>query len=740
VPGRAWALAVLLLLSTLTGALAAQGARTADSDNSFQAASALSASGSRPESLALADDRSDFFKLDAASGQIIWAFIYIVEWNKAAPDAVNFSLLLYDRDRKQVAASLSNFQYETVSALAVATGAYYLEARTENGSGSYVLNWSVGAAQVIKDGDEIHDVLSDSGNRNANWYRVQLRGGPQPDLFKATLHEDAGAFFDLYFMDLWAEYSLWYDISWWSDPDESVEAQATYGGWYYLWVSDYTGKGNYTLNVTVTPGAGDGDSEPAGARMVPYNSSFYDRVDMAYDHYDWYKCELSAGETVKAVLRLDPAPADMFALSVHGADLSTLEGGMRTNYVDGTPPRLDRTVTVEKVVAAAGTYYVVVMARVGLRDTIKDLSDKNARSDYMLAVNLSAHPPGPTNHAPRALTAGATAAFDANTTYELDLAALFSDPDGDTLRYAASGNGSVGVDLSKAGKALLVPDEYYVGRVNFTLNATDPEGLNASVWVDVLVRKVPFPPVIFDRTPSSANISGVNGTTASFSVSARDPNHQMLTYIWSVNGVDLAVSANVLDWKVPGPTGAYVIRCRVTNADGTASTSWNLTATPKPPLRVNVITPLNNTAVKEGEKVTFYAVVPGLPPAELAKLTFSWSLRGTLLSSLPQFSTSTLPPGESKIKIEVTNTADPAEKGTASVTVFVEENEAQTDYTMIFLAVGILAVAAAAVGYFVYSRGARRTDAAEDEGERDPRRSRKKTDRDEIRRKKRRRR
>jgi len=427
------------------------------------------------------------------------------------------------------------------------------------------------------------------------------------------------------------------------------------------------------------------------------------------------------------VLRLDPAPTDMFALSVLGADLSTLEGGMKTNFVDGTPPRLDRTVTLEKAVASAGTYYVMVMARVGLKDTIADLSDQNAQSDYMLALNMSAHAPGPTNHAPRALAPGATVAFDANTTYELDLLALFEDPDNDTLRYASAGNGSVRLDLSKAGKAVLRPDEYYVGRVNFTLNATDPEGLVAAVWVDATVRKVPFPPVLYDRTPSSVNITGAYGTDVQFSVSARDPNHQMLTYAWSANGANLSVSANVLVWKVPAPGGIYYIKCTVTNSDGTASTYWNVTATAKPVISVNIFTPLNNTVVKEGDKVTFYAVVPGLAPAALEKLAFAWSLDGARLSTAAQFSTSSLPPGQNTVEVTVTNLSDPADNGRSSVTVFVEEVETPADYTMIIVVAVIFAIAVAVLGVFVYSRGARRADEdGDEEPARDRRRSKRK--------------
>jgi hypothetical protein len=406
---------------------------------------------------------------------------------------------------------------------------------------------------------------------------------------------------------------------------------------------------------------------------------------------------------------------------------------MRTNFVPANPPavaRLERTVILEKAVGAAGTYYIVVMARVGLTADPEDLSDRNAQSDYMLAVNLSEHAPGPSNHAPRALRPGAAVSFDANTTSELDLAALFEDPDGDTLRYAPAGNGSLRLNFSKPGKAVLAPDEYFTGRVNFTLNATDPEGLSASLWVDAEVRKVPFPPVIFDRSPSSPTLSGENGTTLQFSVSARDPNRQLLAYAWSAGGAGLAVNANVLSWRVPAGTGTYVIRCTVTNADGNASTAWTVAATERPPLRVTIVTPLNNTAVGEGDRVTFYAVVPGASPAEQAELAFAWSLDGAPLSSAAQFSTSSLPPGKNTLVVRVTRAAGPADSGSASVVVFVEEGGAAPDYTLIIVAAAIIVALGAALGMLAYIRGARRARPDADEKDlrdRDRRRSRKKS-------------
>ena len=719
-------LCLAILVGTGPGAALAQGGRTADSDNTFDTATAVGGKGSLAQTLDIANDGSDFYKLTAPSGDIISVSIFTVDWVSTAPDLVNFSLYLYGKDQVQIAASASRYQYEAVAALAVANGTYYIEVRTISGAGGYTLDWSVGAAQVVRNGDSIHGYLADSLNHNSDWYRVQLNGGASADIFTAQAHTGATPDIDLYFMDLWSEYSFWYDVSWWSDPDEHVEAQATYTGWYYLQVSDFSGKGNYTLNITVTPGTGDADSEPAGARPVPYNSSFYSSVDMAHDHYDWYRFTLGHGETLIAEMRLDPAPHDMFAMSILGADMSTMAS--TTNFDSGGPPALNRTITLQEVAPADGTYYIVVLAKVGLLDTIVDLSDANAKGDYTLTVGFSAHPPAPKNHAPVPLGPRIDVAFDANSNYTLDVTGLFTDPDNDTLHYSALGNGSIGVDFGASGNATLAPASYWYGTDNFTINATDPGGLGASVYVNATVRKVPFLPVIDGRTPADTNVTGVNGTALSFLVSAHDPNHQGLSYRWLVNGADQGVNANVFSWKVPGPSGAFAVQAAVSNADGALSVSWNVTATAKPAIRVSIVTPFNHTAVKEGDRITFYAVAPDIAPADLINISFMWYLGTARLSELAQFSTTSLPAGEDNVTVVVTGINDTSESGRTSITVYVEKKEQRADYTAAFIVAALLLAAAGAIGFTLYSRrGGRPGRPVPVPGDGDMRRSKKKT-------------
>ena len=455
-------LAVVLCIVFLTFALMplpAGAGRPADDDNGFETARPLGASGFLSDSLDAADDTADYYRLEASAGSIINASIYLHNYVTGDPGQVNFDLFLYNPLREQVVSSTSNYRYDSFKALAVLTGTYYLKVEVKSGSGGYTLDHWVGEAQTVTGGMTINGYLTENTNRPSDWFRVQLTGGAAAQRFVASMHEDATALFDLYFMDLWSGYSFWYDLSWWSDPDESVEAVATYTGYYYLQVNAFKGYGNYRLDITVSSATGHADGEPSGALAVPYNSSLSGHVDMALRHYNMFKAELAQDEVLSASVRLDPQPSDLFALSLLRPDLATLEG--KTNYITGTGGEADslsRTVTVSKAAPAAGTYYVVVMAKSGLMPDIRDLSDKNAASDFVLTVNLSLHAPPPDNDPPVASVPGIEAAIDENGRYELDLSTLFSDPDGDTLRYASQGGSRVSVELNAtARKASFVP-------------------------------------------------------------------------------------------------------------------------------------------------------------------------------------------------------------------------------------------------------------------------------------------
>lgn len=671
-------LTIPILLSIISPATASpqagDGGRAADSNNSVDTATPLARAGFVTDSLDPLDDPVDIFRLEAESGKIISASIYIIDYNSSSPDRANLSLVLLDSKQREIVASRSSYRYESFRALAVSGGTYYLRVELAPGSGAsgYTMDYGVGEAQILEDGQEIHGYLTDSGNRNSDWYRVNLTGGANPDRFVATMEEDSTAFFDLYFMDLWNGYSFWYDISWWGDPEERVEAVATYTGWYYLQVNAYAGYGNYVLRVLIAPGTGDGDSEPGSATQVGWNSSYRGTVDQSLDHYDWYVVEVDAGEELRASLRLEPQPVDMFSLSILSSDLSTVES--RTNFVSGNPPSLAPVITISKTLVSGGTYYIVVMAKVGLKSNPADLSDRNARSDYVLSIEFSMHPPPPANRPPEALVPGIRVEFDRNTEYILNLTTLFRDPDGDRLSYSASGAVKVRVLFSEQNTATLIPSRNWYGSENITLTATDPYDARVTAWVDITVRRVALPPEIASRIPEAENLTASCGTEINFVVEATDPEHLPLTYRWFEGARELVNTTASIVWRVPAESGVVRISVIVSNGQTSTTAQWNVTCTPPPPLRVTIITPLNNTIVRRGETVSFYAMIPGLPSAQQRDYLFTWYLDGKVLSELHSFNTTELPAGKIKVTVRVMKRDDPARSGQASVTLRVVEN------------------------------------------------------------------
>ncbi|MGQ9583551.1 MAG: hypothetical protein ACUVV6_08595 [Thermoplasmatota archaeon] len=701
---------IICFLAVPTGApeSGTPAGRTADSNNTLETATPLTTAGFLSEGLDPLDDPADFYFLEAEAGRIISASIYIIDYDEQDPGRVNLDLILLNPKGEEVVASRSSYRYDSFRALAVMGGRHYLKVQLAPGSlaSGYTLDYSVGEAQIIQDGQEIHGYLTNSSNRNSDWYRVNLTGGASPQRFVATMHEDATARFDLYFMDLWQGYSFWYDVSWWGDPDERVEAVATYSGWYYLQVNAYEGYGSYVLTALVAPATGDGDSEPQRATGVPYNSSYNGQVDQALDHYDWYRFDAAAGETVRASMRLEPQPTDMFALSLLSSDLATIDS--RTNYVPGSPPALAQTVTLTDTLPVAGTYYIVVMAKVALKPSIQDLSDENARSDYRLSVELSLHAPPPANRPPEALAPGLSVEFDRNTVYALNLSSLFKDPDGDALRYSASGMSAVRVTFVAPDGALLSPERNWYGRENLTLTASDPYDARASAWLEVVVRRVALPPEIASLIPPAGNITGVNGSGINFVVEASDPEGMPLSYEWSAGGQRLPNTTASIVWTVPADGGVVELSVTVSNGQLSTAARWNVTCLPRPALQVYIIAPENNTRVRCGDRVLFYAAIPGVSAREQTEYCFTWRIGGRVVSEEAQFFKSNLPAGRHRVTVQAARADDSSRFALAEVFIVVEGEEEVGGSVLLYAASAAAGALGVLAGLIVYRARARR--------------------------------
>ena len=107
---------------------------------------------------------------------------------------------------------------------------------------------------------------------------------------------------------------------------------------------------------------------------------------------------------------------------------------------------------------------------------------------------------------------------DEEASITVDVLALASNLNGDTLTIASLGTPAHGTAVVQSGKALYTPTPYYVGLDSFSYTVTDGTGGTASSSVVVTVLHVNHPPVASDATiytniNTSASIDVITGAT-----------------------------------------------------------------------------------------------------------------------------------------------------------------------------------------------------------------------------------
>ena len=225
--------------------------------------------------------------------------------------------------------------------------------------------------------------------------------------------------------------------------------------------------------------------------------------------------------------------------------------------------------------------------------TATDPDGLSATQSVSVAVRTPNRPPAPSGSIPaQSIQPGRTA--------RLDVARYFSDPDGDTLTYAATTSNAAVVSVGVSGNTLTLSGETQ-GRATVTVTATDPDGLSATQDVNVSVttnrapapvgsipaqnleagRSVNFDVAEYFRDPdgdalrysaetsnagvvsrwlsrNNLTLVGQSGGTATVTVTATDPGGLTGTQAIevSVRGRaggfrdDFETSANLQDWRV----------------------------------------------------------------------------------------------------------------------------------------------------------------------------------------------
>ena len=253
-----------------------------------------------------------------------------------------------------------------------------------------------------------------------------------------------------------------------------------------------------------------------------------------------------------------PNPVVVGAMVTFNATASYDPDGRITAYSwdfgDSTPTDTGNLTT--HAYASVGSYNVVL--------TVTDNESFTNRTSQTVVVQSA--PPGPQppiarfTVTPRPVDRGAAVTFNASSSV---------DPDGTIVSYAWDFG-----DSSPAGSGVTKTHAYALaGTYLVILNVTDNSSLWSRVTHQVAVRN--RGPRIDSSNPSSASLTIGAGSTQRFAVNASDPDGDILTYTWRVNGAVVGGNTNAFNFS--GTPGGYVVNVTVSDGSLSASREWTVT-------------------------------------------------------------------------------------------------------------------------------------------------------------------
>jgi hypothetical protein len=294
--------------------------------------------------------------------------------------------------------------------------------------------------------------------------------------------------------------------------------------------------------------------------------------------------------------------------------------------------------------------------------TARDPSGRAKTVDLVFRVR-------PVPDAPRVIWADPNVtALEDQKGIELELGTVFSDPDGDTLIFSATGGAHVSYIL--LGSTLVVDGaQDFYGQTSITVTARDPGGRDATATVRFAFTPVNDPPRVLSQDPVGRQ-SVNEGKSIVFTVTAEDPEGSAVTYSWSVDGFPVTEPLPRHEFAANySSQGSHLVSVAVSDGSLATWANWTLDVVNvnRPPT-VQLSRPRPGQSFEQGGNVVFEAVATD-PDGEQPLVT--WSVDGKVVGSGTAFTTSSLKVGKHRLLAVATD----AQNATANATVSFEVKE-----------------------------------------------------------------
>ncbi|HEV8718939.1 MAG TPA: protein kinase [Candidatus Binatia bacterium] len=235
----------------------------------------------------------------------------------------------------------------------------------------------------------------------------------------------------------------------------------------------------------------------------------------------------------------------------------------------------------------------------------------------------------------------------------------------------AEGNGPLRYEWTLAGRRVSQEKEWsYKPTISagdntpktVQLLVSDQAGQHVEKYWQVTVVPTNHPPQIVTMAPAGETLELAAGTSQEFHVEATDPDNDLLTYEWTVDGIAAGTQPTLI-WKALGE-GRHQVRAVVRDRENLAVTrEWRVAALRPPPEKV--VPPKNAPphivqrvpeegvlTVQKGMAQDFNVIVSD---QENDELTYAWAVDGKKAGKDPRFTFTAADAGTHRIDLEVTD-------------------------------------------------------------------------------------